>query len=430
MLALGLFGFGALASPAGAGTLVGLGAALAVVALATLGPALTRPVLRLLGGSGDRFGIAARIARRNSMRTPRRTWTTAGALTIGLALVSSVVVLAGSMKASASAVIDTSMRADVILTASNVMTGGTVPPVLAAEVGRLPEAGAVSPYRIGNGQVSDEPATVVAIDPATWDEVSVTTVTEGSLAALAAPGTVAVDEERAAELGLAVGDQVGGSFPAAGAVQLEVVATFEPDQLLVGWVTSVATTDTLFTQPLDAAVLVAAAPGVGPADLQTAIDQVAAAYPAVTVQDQAEYRDTVAGQIDQMLALVTALLGMALFIAVLGIMNTLALSIHERTREIGLLRAVGMTRRQVRRMVRWEAVTVASLGTVVGLLLGVAVGWATTRTLVEEGMSSFVVPGSQLAGAVVLAVLAGVLAAVLPARTAARLDVLRAVTVE
>ena len=155
-----------------------------------------------------------------------------------------------------------------------------------------------------------------------------------------------------------------------------------------------------------------------------------AAYPAVSVQDQGEYRDTVAGQIDQLLALVTALLAMALFIAVLGIMNTLALSIHERTREIGLLRAVGMTRRQVRRMVRWESVTIALLGALVGLLLGSIFGWATTRVLVDQGMASFVLPTGQLLGVVVIAVLAGVLAAVLPARGAAKLDVLRAVTVE
>jgi len=121
---------------------------------------------------------------------------------------------------------------------------------------------------------------------------------------------------------------------------------------------------------------------------------------------------------------------MALIIAVLGIMNTLALSVHERTREIGLLRAVGMTRRQVRAMVRWEAVSVALLGAVVGLVLGTAFGWVTTRILADQGMSAFRVPAGQLAAAVVLALLAGVLAAVLPARGAARLDVLRAVTVE
>jgi len=425
-----LVGVGAIAQPSGAGTLVGVGAALAVVALAVLGPALTRPVLTALGGSGDRFGITARIARRNSLRTPRRTWTTAAALTIGLALVSSVAVMAASMKASSSVAMDATMRADLILTAGNAMTGGTVPPVLAGEVAALREVAAVSPFRVGTGTVAGTSAAVISVDPATWEQVGTTEVAAGSFTALERPDTLAVDTELAEAQGYAVGDRVEGSFPASGTTSMEIVALFEPDGLLSGWLSSTDTSDALFSQPLDAAVLVAVAPGVDVDTLRTAVERVTGAYPSVIVQDQAEYRDTVAGQVDQLLALVTALLGMALFIAVLGIMNTLALSIHERTREIGLLRAVGMTRSQVRGMIRWEAVTVAALGTTVGVALGTAVGWATTRALADEGMGSFVIPVGQLGAAVVLAVLAGMLAAILPARAAARLDVLRAVTVE
>lgn len=429
-ISLGLVAVGALAQPAQAGTLVGTGSVLAVVALAVLGPALTRPVLTALGGSGARFGITARIARRNSLRTPRRTWTTAAALTIGLALVSVVAVMAASMKASTSLAMDETMRADVIVTAGNAMAGGTVPPVLAGEVAALPEVGAVSPFRAGVGVVAGTSATLISLDPTTWEQVGTTEIAAGSFAALSQPGTLAVDTELAETHGYGVGDRVEASFPASGATTMEVVAVFEADGLLSGWLSSVETSEALFSQPLDAAILVAAAPGGDVDTLRAAVEQVAASYPSVVVQDQAEYRDTVAGQVDQLLALVTALLGMALFIAVLGIMNTLALTIHERTREIGLLRAVGMTRGQVRRMIRWEAVTVAALGTVVGVALGTAIGWATTRALADQGLGTFVIPVGQLAGAVVLAVLAGVLAAILPARAAARLDVLRAVTVE
>lgn len=428
--ATSLVGYGAIAQPSDAGTLVGVGALLAVVALAAGGPALTRPVLQVLGGSGARFGAAGRIARRNSMRTPRRTWTTAGALTIGLALVSSVAVMAASMKASAADAMDATLRADVIVTATNALTGGGVPPVLAREVAARPEVGAVSPFRAGIGEVDGASTGLVAVDPATWEAVSVTEFTQGSLAGIAPLGTVAIDAETAAEHGYEVGDVVPAGSVALGDSELRIEGVYEPDELVSGWLVATSTFDELFPQSMDAAVLIAAGDGFDAADARAAVEEVAAAYPAVAVQDQGEYRDTVAGQIDQMLALVTALLGMALLIAVLGIMNTLALSIHERTREIGLLRAVGMTRVQVRRMVRWEAVTVAVLGTFVGLLLGTVVGWATTRALADEGMASFVVPAGQLFGAVLLAVLAGVLAAVLPARAAARLDVLRAVTVE
>jgi putative ABC transport system permease protein len=416
--------------PGGAGAMVGAAAVLALVALAATGPLLTGPVVRLFGGSGARLGAVGRLARSNTLRTPRRTWTTAAALTIGLALVSSVAVIAASMKSSVSAAMDETMRADVIVTASTSMTGGTVPPVLAPQLRALPEVDAVSPLRAGTGEVDGRASTVLAVDPSAWDAVSVTDFAEGSVTDIAPVWSVAVDAEVAQELGYQVGDVVPATFRLTGPTELTIAAIFEPDQVLSGWLVSTATYGRLFHQPSDAAVLVSAGDGVAPEAALAAVEAVAAAYPAVAVQDQAQYRDTVAGQVDQLLALVTALLGMALFIAVLGIMNTLALSIHERTHEIGLLRAVGMTRRQVRGMIRWEAVTVALLGAVVGLVLGVVFGWATTRALADEGMSVFVLPGGQLGLGVVLAAVAGVLAAIVPARRAARLDVLRAVTVE
>jgi putative ABC transport system permease protein len=428
--ATSVLGVAALGQPVRAGTLVGLGAVLALAALASAGPSLTRPVLRLFGGSGERFGAVGRLARSNSLRTPRRTWTTAAALTIGLALVSSVAVLASSMKVAAADAIDGTLRADAIITAASAMAGGSVPPVLARELAEVPEVGAISALRGGAGEILGERTSVLAVDPAHWDGVAATTFVEGSLAQLSTPGTVALDRDLAAELELQVGDVVPAVFPASGPFELRLGAIYEPDQLLSGWLLSLDTHALLLPRPVDAVVLVSGAPGAAPETLLAAIEDVVAAYPSVLVQDQTEYRDSVAAQVDRLLALVTALLGMALFIAILGIMNTLALSIHERTHEIGLLRAVGMTRRQVRSMVRWEAVTVALLGAVVGMALGVLFGWATTRALADEGLGAFVLPVGQLIGAGVLAALAGVLAAVLPARKAANLDVLRAVTVE
>lgn len=430
VLGLTLILVGALGRPDGAGTFVGLGAVLTLAALAALGPSLTRPVLWLMGGTGTHLGPTGHLARGNSMRTPRRTWTTAAALTIGLALVSTVAVMAASMKASVSDALDASLRADVVITAANAMTGGAVPSVLAQQLAEMPEVAAVSAVRYGPGLVDGEGPGLFAIEPTVWEQVATMEVTDGSVEAFAPVGTVAVDADLAAQGGYAVGDLVTAEFAATGTTQLRIVTIFEPDELVSGWMVSIDTIDELLPQTLDSTVLIAGAEGVSSDAVRTAVEQVASAFPAAAVQDQAEYRDSVAGQIDQILALVTALLGMALLIAVLGIMNTLALSIHERTREIGLLRAVGMTRPQVRRMVRWEAVTVALLGAVVGLVLGTGLGWALTRVLSEEGLTAFVVPGGQLVGAVVLALLAGVLAAVIPARGAAKLDVLRAVTVE
>jgi putative ABC transport system permease protein len=418
------------AQPDSAGLLVGLGAILALAALGATGPALTRPVLRLFGGSGQRFGTVGRIARSNSLRTPRRTWTTAAALTIGVALVSAVAVMASSIKASSSDALEGTLRADVVLSAGNAMTGGTVPPVLARSLEAVPIVSAVAPIPIGGGEIDGSHATISAIDPVHWDAVAETTFVEGDLTGFAPQMTIAVDRELAEREGYAVGDVLPAIFPASGETELRLKAIFEPDQLLSGWLVSIGTHEALFNQVADASVLVAGDEGAAPEEVLAAVEQAASSYPAVVVQDQAQYRDSVAGQVDRILALVTALLAMAVFIAVLGIMNTLALSIHERTHEIGLLRAVGMTRGQVRGMIRWEAVTIAWLGAFVGLLLGVVFGWATTRALSDQGMTAFVIPWVQLAGAVLIAVVAGVLAAILPARRAAKLDVLRAVTVE
>jgi putative ABC transport system permease protein len=430
LTAVPLIAYPAIAQPDSSAALVALGTLLVLTALFLLGPSLTGPVLRLFGGSGLRFGIVGRLARSNSLRRPRRTWVSAGALMLGVAIVGGFAVVAGSMKASADIALEGSISADVILSASNAMTGGTVPPLLAQELASEPEIAAVSPLRAGSGQVDGASATVVGVDPAHWEALASTSFEQGAIEDLAPPGKVAVDADLAREHGYELGDVLPAAFPGSGTTELRVGAVFVPDELLSGWLVSLETYEGYFARSTDAQVFVAGAEGIAPEALLRAVERVADAYPAVLVQDRAQFRESVAGQIDQLLGLATALLGMALLIAILGIMNTLALSIHERTHEIGLLRAVGMTRRQVRGMVRWEAVTVALLGASVGLLLGVVLGWAFARALAEQGLTTVALPFGQLAGAVVLAALAGVLAAVLPARGAAKLDVLRAVTVE
>lgn len=180
----------------------------------------------------------------------------------------------------------------------------------------------MSPFRAVFGEVDGASSGLLAVDPGTWDAVSVTDFTAGSLRDIAPRGTVAVDSEMAAEHGYEVGDVVPAEFAATGGVELRIEGVYEPDELVSGWLVATSTFDEFFSRPMDAAVLLAAAEGFDAADARATVEQVVAAYPAVVVQDPGEYRDTVAGQIDQMLALVTALLGMALFIAVLGIMNT------------------------------------------------------------------------------------------------------------
>jgi putative ABC transport system permease protein len=169
---------------------------------------------------------------------------------------------------------------------------------------------------------------------------------------------------------------------------------------------------------------------VSTADGRAAVESALEGFPSVEIEDQEEFLDSIAAQVDQLLGLVTALLALALIIAFIGIVNTLALSIFERTREIGLLRAIGMSRGQVRRMIRWEAVIVAILGAVLGLVIGAFFGWAMVRALADEGITALEIPFGTLIGYVIIAGIAGVGAAVFPARRASKVDVLRAVTVE
>src|SRR5690606_11625000 len=167
-----------------------------------------------------------------------------------------------------------------------------------------------------------------------------------------------------------------------------------------------------------------------PEQALAAVEGEASAFPGAKVLDQQEYKQEQLAFVDQMLGLVYAMLALAIIIALLGIGNTLALSIFERTRELGVLRAVGMTRRQLRSTIRWESVIIAVQGAILGLLIGVFFGWALVAALAEEGLTTFAIPVASLAWVVVLAAIAGVVAAILPARRASRLDVLRAVVSE
>jgi putative ABC transport system permease protein len=227
-----------------------------------------------------------------------------------------------------------------------------------------------------------------------------------------------------------VGDTVPVEFSRTGKRELTVVGIYTDDRLLGSYVISLDTFDANFTQKLDFVVLAKTAPGVSQAQAKQAATDITNQFPNVKLEDQAEFRASQAQQIDQLLGLITALLGLALFIAAVGIWNTLALSIYERTREIGLLRAVGMARRQVRSMIRWEAVIVAVFGALLGIGVGLFFGWALVHALSSSGIDHLSIPVTQLVIYVVLAGVIGVLAALVPAWQAGRLNVLKAISTE
>lgn len=412
---------------------VGLGALLVFVGVALLSPLVVRPLARAVGAPGARLGMPGRLARGNAERNPRRTAATASALMVGLALVSFVAVMASSLRASVIETIESELRADYVVQGQAARTGNGFSPQLARDLAALTELSVVSPQRLGFWR---EPGAdsgmsfLLAMEPSTLQEVADLTVVEGSLTALG-PGTVAISDETAEEHGLAVGDGVPMLFAAAGERTLEVAAVFESSPLIgTGHLVSLDTFADLYTQQLDQTVLVRIAGDVEPATARAAIDAVAGAYPGVEVRDQIEFREQQEEQVGRILGLVTALLMLAIVIALLGITNTLALSVFERTREIGLLRAVGMSRRQTRSMIRWEALIVAVTGAVIGVLLGLVFGFAVVRSLDSQGLSALRIPFGQLVAYVAVAGVAGVLAGVLPARRAARLDVLHAITLD
>lgn len=421
-LLYGLFG----AETNGA-TLVGLGAAITFIGVAMLSPLAARPVAGGLGAPLRRLSVQARLGRENAMRSPRRTASTASALMIGLGLVSMVAILAASLKASFDAALTATLKADYTLSTSSFTPFS---PEVGTRVAALPEVATVSPFRQNGFRIDDATSFVTAVDPATVEDVATLEVTEGSVADLAQAESVLVFRDVAEERGWALGDSLPAEFASSGDVPLEIVGIYDENRLVGDYVISLESYDGLYSEELDAFVLVTTAEGVSLDEAAAAIRGSVAEFPNVQVQDQAAFREQQAGFIDQLLALVTALLLMAIVIALFGIVNTLGLSIYERTRELGLLRAVGMSRRQVKRMIRWESVIIAVFGAVLGIVVGVLFGWALQQSLRNEGVTEFVLPVGQLTVYLVLAGLAGVLAAIWPARRAAKLDVLRAISYE
>jgi putative ABC transport system permease protein len=422
-LAAGLFG-----GVSNAGLVVGLGAGLTFVGVAMLSPLVARPIAATLGRP-FRGRISGKLGSENANRNPRRTASTAAALMIGLGLVAFVAVFAASLKSSVTAVLDRTIRSDLMLTAQQFTPFS---PQLAKELASDPNFSAVSPLRQGaEAKVRSSTTFPVGIDPATITEVANIEMDSGSITDLSQPNTVAVSRTEADSKGFAVGSTVPMEFARTGTQELRVVGTYEPNALLNDYATSLNTYDANVAQQLDSVVLLKYAPGVDQAAARTKVETlVAQDYPSVQVNNQEETKATYVKQVDQLFAIVYVLLILSVLISAFGIVNTLGLSIYERIRELGLLRAVGMSKRQVKRMVRVEAVIIAILGAVLGLVVGILFGWALQRSLSDLGIDRLAIPVGQLIVMLIVAALIGVVAAIWPARRAAKLNILEAITYE
>ncbi len=427
VLTLGVLGLVACAVVGDQRPLTAVASLMAFVGLMIAGPALARGTARL--ASHGRRGGGWRMAARNVARSPRRAAATAMALTIGVAVVSAVTVTATSLRESVGQTVSAGNRADFFL--QPLGSGAGISPAAAAAVRGLDGVDAVVELKYSGAQVNGTRSTIVGVDPT--DLAKVLDLGTGSRVLDLAPGAIAIAGTEAATLGVGVGDTVVVTYPESGPTTLTVTAVFANTSTgLTGspYLVSVKDFQANVTSTLDRVVLVAAAPDADLTATHAAITTTLAAYPNITLSDPAQLTQAAQDSTNQLLGLVTALLLLAVIVAILGIVNTLVLSVLERTRELGLMRAVGATRRQVRTIVRRESVLMAMLGAVTGIVLGTLSGVALSRAMSDEGITTVVVPSAQLLLYLGVAAVVGVLAAIGPARRASRVDLLNAMALD
>lgn len=427
LLAAGAVAAGLAGNEAGSrAAFTALGALLLLIAVVLLSPALgvvgvraLTPLFGLLGG------VTGRLSGRNAARSPRRLAATASALTIGLALVVAITIVTASAKASVADLIDDSLGADFVIATPTMQPFDRS---IAEGARKVPGVEYVVSESSGPARVDGRRLSVTAVGGAPLDAVFSLTDVEGSLEL--PRGEAVLSRDLAKETGWRLGQKVEVTFPSAERRGFRIAGLFEPSALITGLVLPLEEYREVGGAAQDRTLLIKMKPGSDPSQVLRELERVGNANPLVQVLDQTAVKEQNSAALDQLLFLVYAMLALSIVIAALGVLNTLALSVIERTREIGMLRAIGATRRQIRRIIRWEAVAVALLGGVLGIVVGVGAGVALQRALADSGIAILDVPASMLATILVVAVLIGILAAVLPARRAARLNMLDAISSE
>ena len=410
---------------------VGAGALLVFFGVSVLGRTVSLPLSRAVGAPLPRLrGVTGKLARQNAMRNPKRTAASASALMIGVGLVGFFTILASSSTSSVNSAIDRAVAGDIVIDSGGGLMGG-VDPGLAQQLGKLPQVQAATGVAIGLAEVNGKVEQLAAVDPGAASKLFDVIPVQGSIAGLSRNG-IAVYKDVATTEHLKLGSTVSAQFKDTGPQKLTVALIYgeaagaPAPRYFMGNEAFNAN----FPVRYDTRVFVKKAPGVSTAAAMAAVRAVATKYSGTTVMDQAAFKADQAKPMQQQLMLVYVLLALAILIALLGIGNTLALSIFERTRELGVMRAVGMTRHQLRAMIRWESVIIALQGTVLGLLIGVFFGWAMVLAMRNQGITEFSVPLLTLLIVVVLAALAGAAAAIWPSRRAAKLNILHAIVTE
>ncbi|MER8161416.1 FtsX-like permease family protein [Streptomyces sp. NPDC094472] len=404
------------------------GAAVLVIGVFVLTPLLSRPLIAASSPVLRLFGMPGKLARQNAVRNPRRTAATASALMVGLTLITGMTVIAGSMQKGIDKMAADGLKSDYV-----VSMGGTSPRPLSPDVSKtltkLPEVTAISPLRSSPARVAGDTDTLTGVDPKAIKDLVNVDFTEGSFGALG--GTkVLIDDKIADKHHWKVGSTIPVTYEDGSSGRLTVGGVYEGNQMIRGVMLDNATVTPHMTTVADFQVMLKTKSGATQ-DTKDLLKKTLGDNPAIKIQNKQDTSDEIASAFTLMLNMLYGLLGMAVIVAVLGVINTLAMSVFERSKEIGMLRAIGLDRAGIKRMVRLESLVISLFGGVLGLGLGVFFGWAAGELIATELPSyELVLPWARMGLFVVMSAFVGVIAALWPARRASKLNMLAAIKAE
>ncbi|GGX92391.1 ABC transporter permease [Streptomyces fructofermentans] len=407
---------------------MGLGAVLLIIGVFVLTPLLSRPLIAAAAPVLRVFGVSGRLARQNSVRNPRRTAATASALMIGLTLITGMTVMAGSLQKSIDKMATSALKADYVVSMANM---NSLSPDVGRKLAKVDGVTATSPLRNAPSRIDGRTEFLTGVTGSAIGALTDLPVSDGSFEV--GGKRVVVDEDTARDFGWKAGSRFTVSYEDGARQRLTVAGVYEGNELIRGIMVDTATLDPHRadrTDPADMQVMLKTAGGPSDA-MKDRLEKALGDNPAVKVQDKQDVSDDIAQMFTLMLNMLYGLLAMAVVVAVLGVINTLAMSVFERSQEIGMLRAIGLERRGVKRMVRLESLVISLFGGVLGVGLGVFFGWAAGELLAGR-MATYelVLPWDRLGVFLLLAAAVGILAALWPARRAARLNMLAAIKSE
>ncbi|MCX4859685.1 ABC transporter permease [Streptomyces canus] len=404
---------------------MGMGAVLLIIGVFILTPLLSRPLIAAAAPLLRVFGISGKLARQNSVRNPRRTAATASALMIGLTLITGMTVMAGSLQKSIDKMATAAVKADYVVSMAN---GNELSADVEKKLAKVDDVTAVSPLRNAASRIDSQTEYLTGVNGSAIGELTDLKVEDGAFKV--GGSQVVVDQDRAKSFGWKAGSTFTVHYEDGKAQKLTVAGVYEGNELISGIMVDTATLNPHLSDLSDMQVMLKTSDGAS-ATTKDRLEKALGSNPAIKVQDKKDLSDSIAQMFTLMLNMLYGLLAMAVIVAVLGVINTLAMSVFERSQEIGMLRAIGLDRKGIKRMVRLESLVISLFGGVLGIGLGVFFGWAAGELLgTKMATYELVLPWARMGVFLLLAATVGILAALWPARRAARMNMLAAIKAE